>query len=178
MASSPPDPGQTSARPSDASPLRARRRWIVALSLVLAPFVLIGGVLAALALMLGTESGSRRLIETLIARQNGAVAIEGLRGSIWEGIQVDRLLWSDERFNLDAQRVSLKVHWSSLLQARLVVPSFSVDTMKLRLPVSDKPWQMPQSLVLPLGWEVQSLKLRQLALQRGDEPAQIGRAHV
>jgi autotransporter translocation and assembly factor TamB len=162
----------TDSQPPDARrPAPRRRRWIaLVLALVAAPFIVFALVATVITLVLATPTGSRLAIEWLVARTQGALAIEQVQGSAWTGLSAGRVRWVDSSLTVEAQDLVLRLDWSSVLRRQPVVDQLTVRRLGITKPASDAPARLPSSLRLPLDWQVRTLQLESVVWQQGNAP--------
>ncbi|MFM8555512.1 MAG: hypothetical protein ACKODG_04905 [Betaproteobacteria bacterium] len=159
----------TDSQPADTRrPAPRRRRWI-ALALALGALPLIAFALVALTitLVLATPTGSRLAIEWLVARTQGALAVDQVQGSAWTGLSAGRVRWVDPSLIVEAQDLALRLDWSSVLRRQPVIDQLTVRRLSIAKPASDAPVQLPASLRLPIPWQVRALHLDAVLWQQG-----------
>ena len=91
---------------------------------------------STLAFLVGTQSGSRWLLNTVMSQINGRMV--QIEGTIWTGITSKELEVTTPAVKVIAKDNALRVHWLSLLRARLQVVRLMTGDLSLEL--------FPQSL--------------------------------
>ncbi|WP_306575453.1 translocation/assembly module TamB domain-containing protein [Oligella urethralis] len=108
----------------------------------------------ALALLVGTQSGSRWLLNTVMAQINGRML--QIEGTIWSGIESKELEVVTPSLKVVAKDNALAVNWLSLLRARLEVEHLVSGDLSLELfPTGPKAEEEPaDELSLPISIQV------------------------
>lgn len=133
-------------------------------------------VVTALVLILGfawwcvaSPAGTRWLLRTAVAQFDGQ--IQGVRGSIRQGLYVEGLNLSLPDMDVRVLGLHLKALWPELLDRRLHINDLSAVRVDVTVrpsvdqsPASTEPFQMP---ALPLGLRVDRLSLGGLGLHMG-----------
>ena len=96
----------------------------------LVAFVLIL-LFTALAFLVGTQSGSRWLLNTVMSQINGRMV--QIEGTIWSGIRSKELEINTPAVKIVAQDNALAVNWLSLFRARLHVVHIMTGDLRLTL---------------------------------------------
>ena len=155
------DPGL----PSGSQPPRGWR--IAALSVGLLagiPLLLALVLIAGSALLLGTEAGSRWVLQRLASHKALALSIEGPTGSFWGGLSARRIEWKATYGAIELDDVRVRVHWSSALRGKVVVSELEVGVAQYRPAATGEPARPPESLALPLSWRIDSLGIARLRI--------------
>ncbi|HLR13542.1 MAG TPA: translocation/assembly module TamB domain-containing protein [Burkholderiaceae bacterium] len=123
-----------------------------------------------------TSSGARFALNTALPFVDGQA--EGVTGSIWEGLEVERLKLPLEAATIDASDIRLRVNWEALLTATVQVKELSVDSLRVDIHDTDKPedddaepFRMPS---LPVEVQVDRVALGSLDLTHEGEPVPVG----
>ena len=108
----------------------------------------------ALALLVGTQSGSRWLLNTVMAQINGRML--QIEGTIWSGIESKELEVVTPSLKVVAKDNAFAVNWLSLLRARLEVEHLVSGDLSLELfPTGPKAEEEPaDELSLPISIQV------------------------
>lgn len=126
---------------------------------LLALLVLLGVALAAL---LGTQAGSRWLLEQVPGLQ--VEAFDGRLGSAW---QADGLIWQQDDMRVELRRLDFDWSPSCLLRLTLCLDRLHLERLALDLPASEEasgePLSLP-SLNLPLRLRLGDIRLGELSL--------------
>lgn len=112
---------------------------------------------------LASQPGTQWLLRTAVSFVEGEV--RGVRGSIWEGVQLDSLSLNVPGTHVEVRDAKLAVLWPALLQRKVHVRELSVGDLVVALetqpdaepePPSDTPFEMPS---LPVSIQVDKLAL-------------------
>ncbi|PJX21109.1 hypothetical protein CAP48_17540 [Advenella sp. S44] len=146
--------------------LRGFFRWK---SIVL---TLLIGLCAFVFWFMGTNPGSRWLLNTVISQVGGELS--NVRGTLWSGIELDRLLIDTPEIKITGKEAVLKVDWLKLFKRTLRVEQMSVADLDVKLlplenpepePEESKPFEMPG---IPIGIQVDRLDVGSFALLMPD----------
>lgn len=99
----------------------------------------------------------------------GEIRAEGVRGSLWSGLEIDALTVRVPDLDADVERLRLDVRWRALGGMRLHVAELSARRVRLNLRPSDEPAPPPESLRLPLALDVDRLALGALDIETDGE---------
>src|SRR5699024_7186636 len=102
-----------------------RFSWLKLLAFIL---ILLFSVLAFL---VGTQSGSRWLLNTVMSQINGRMV--QIEGTIWSGIRSKELEVTTPALKIVANDNALAVNWLSLLRARLQVEHLTTADLNIEL---------------------------------------------
>lgn len=113
----------------------------------------------ALALLVGTQSGSRWLLNTVMGQINGRMV--QIEGTIWSGIKSKELEVQTPALKIVAKDNALAVNWLSLLRARLQVEHLVTGDLSLELfhtePKADE--EPAGELSLPISIQVDKVSV-------------------
>lgn len=137
---------------------------------------------------LKTESGTRFLLdktpEVLAIYLDQVLEVEHTQGTLWDGVVLKRLSWTDGKTKVSGRQIELKVVLDGLLKNQLDVQRLHVEQLDVSLAPSspdDPPFKLPESIPLPVSIDLLSLQINQLrvdALQfdkvRGRASARAG----
>ncbi len=121
---------------------------------------------------MGTNPGSRWLLNTVMSQVGGELT--NVRGTLWSGIQLDRLLIDTPEIKITGKEAVLKVDWLKLFKRTLRVEQMSVADLDVKLlpietpepePEDAKPFEMPG---IPVGIQVDQLNVGNFALLMPD----------
>ena len=126
---------------------KPRRRWwrVVVLLGCLVIAVIAGGVW-----FLGTQAALDALLERVVARSNGRLAVSGATGSLLSTVHIDRLQWRGDDLTLDATGVSLTWSPTDLFSRRFNAQGFAAQRLAVTLKSSTETGTLPADLALPL----------------------------
>lgn len=135
-----------------------RFSWLKLLASILISLVLI------LAFLVGTQSGSRWLLNTVMSQINGRMV--QVEGTIWSGIRSQELEVTTPALKIVAKDAALAVNWLSLLRARLQVEHLTTTDLNLELfPTEPKVEESASSeLVLPISIQVDKVSVGQFTM--------------
>ncbi|HAF55164.1 MAG TPA: DUF490 domain-containing protein, partial [Thauera sp.] len=163
LQESQPAPGVPRPRP------RRWRRWL-GWSVALPAVVLVGGS----AWLLGTQSGLDVGLALAQRATGGALQVEGARGQVLGGLEVERIAYRTPDIHLELASVSLDWAPAALLRRQLHIKHLTVERIALAQAVAEddadaSPLVPPASLELPLAVAVDRLAVGAFALR--DLPA-------
>lgn len=104
-----------------------------------------------------------------VAASNGALQVGAARGTLLDGVRVERLAWRDAEREIELRGVSLAWRPAALLGSRLHFTRIEVASVSIRLPGEAAAPALPPSLALPLEVAVDALGVGELQLV---QPAQ------
>ena len=133
----------------------------------MSPLAVLLSLLVGLAWLLATENGFRvacRALEELAELAGGQLTLAEPSGSLHGSLSLPSLHWRDA--TLDVQLQDLQFDWrpAELLRTRLSVSRLAVARLRVASLPSDEPSVMPDSLRLPLGVDIDELRLGRLEL--------------
>lgn len=143
-------------------------RWIGWTAALAAAIAL--ALAAALAWLLGTETGLRWALARAQDAAGGALAIEGVRGTLAGTARFERLAYVGENFSLEAREVSAELDLIAALGGRVVVEPLRAASLKITLAGAragasgGAPSPAP---VLPVGVRLGDVAIERLEVQRG-----------
>ena len=130
------------------------------------------GLCAFVFWFMGTNPGSRWLLNTVISQVGGELT--NVRGTLWSGIELDRLVIDTPEINITGKQAVLKVDWLKLFRRTLRVEQMSVADLDVKLlplenpepaPEESTPFEMPG---IPVGIQVDRLDVGDFALLMPD----------
>lgn len=154
-------------------------RWLSRFTMVAGPvLVLLVFVLAAFLMwVLVTSPGTRWALTTTVEALEGEIG--EVRGSIWNGLEVDDLSLEFPGVALRLERVALRADWERLLERQLHVRTLQAETAWVDLSPdsaappeepSGEPFSMP---ALPVTVRIDDVSLGELILTQAGEPVPI-----
>lgn len=131
-------------------------------------------ILAAGALVFGTEPGSRWLLRFAAERAPGSLAIDQVQGTFLAGLRLQGIRYQDEGTTATVEQLSLQWRPAALVQRSVEVTRLRLSGLRLSLPpAEDRPAEpagpLPLPVRLPLGIELQDAELTDLQVRRGDQ---------
>ncbi|CAM5202863.1 translocation/assembly module TamB domain-containing protein [Oligella ureolytica] len=122
-------------------------------------------LLAVLAFLVGTQSGSRWLLNTVMSQIGNGRMVQ-VEGTIWSGIRSKELEVTTPALKIVAQDTALAVNWLSLLRARLQVEHLMVGDLSLEaFPTEPKVEEESTSeLSLPISIQVDKVSVGQFTM--------------
>ena len=139
--------------------LRSLATLLVALTL----FLVLG------LLVLGTPRGSAWLIDTIANLAGDRLTVTGIRGTLLEGLEADRLQLTAGRTTIVVEPAELAMSWPDLLRNRLRLTTARANLV--RIDIAPRPPDEPESLVapllLPVTLAVDGLEIQRLLIRNG-----------
>lgn len=149
-------------------------RWIVRTALLL----LVASTLAFLlvAFVLNTESGTRWVIARADHALPGTLTINQFEGTIWRGLQIEKLTYSDASQQIEIDEVAFDLFWPAILAGRLSVDDLQAQSVRREnlLPRPDEAQALQiemQPLPLPIG--VRNASITSVDISDGEESQQL-----
>lgn len=121
---------------------------------------------------MGTNPGSRWILNTVMSQVGGKLT--NIKGTLWSGIEVDRLLIDTPEIKISGQEAVLRIDWLKLFKRTLRVEQMSVADLDIKLlpletpapePESSEPFEMPG---IPVGIQVDRIDVGNFAMQMPD----------
>lgn len=158
-AAQPPSPGPSSLH------------WLARLARATASGVLALGLamLGALAYALGSTDAARWLADRVSVASQGRLSIESLSGSLWSGLQAERIVWRDASMDLQIEGARLRPDWRGLLLGEVVISELSARHTRAVLgPTASRTAdpvrpQWPE-LALPMTYRLEVLQMNRIEL--------------
>lgn len=160
----------TEAEKPLAAPLKPvvirRRRWpMILLGSLLAAGVLLG---AGVAWVAKTTPGSGWALRTGIELAGATSSIEGLQGTLADGLSFERLHVDHPSADVDIEGLRVAIDWRALLAGRVHVPTLYARRVRLDLAPSDTPSEPLATLRLPVTVDIDKVAIDALdILQAG-----------
>lgn len=120
-------------------------------------------------LVLGTPGGSAWLVGTVAEFAGDRLSLTGIRGTLLEGLALDRLQISAGRTTVIIEPAELSMNWPDLLRRRVRLTTLRAEVVRIDIaprPV-DEPASVVQPLLLPLAIAADSLEIRRLVIRNG-----------
>ncbi|HQD83584.1 MAG TPA: hypothetical protein PK929_11005, partial [Quisquiliibacterium sp.] len=125
----------------------------------------------ALAWWVGQAAFLRWALDRAVIASDGRLQAEGVGGTLFDGLAIRRLRWTEPRAPGARTALSVTLHelrvdaslWR-LLRRELAITRASVTRVDVDLPASDAPPTLPADLVLPLSVTVEALRIGVLAV--------------
>lgn len=133
--------------------------------------LLVLAAVAALAWLVGTESGLRWALARAQDAAGGTLAVEGVRGTLAGTVRIERLGLATEGFGLEVHEVSAAADLLAALGGRIVIEPLRAASLKITLaaPQAGASGSAPPSTpVLPFGVRLADVGIDRLELQRGE----------
>ena len=154
-------------------------RWLGRFTMVAGPlFVMLVFALAAFLMwVLVTGPGTRWALTTAVEALDGR--IQGVEGSVWNGLQVEDLSLEFPGVAMRLEHVELRADWRRLTERHLHVNTISVDTAWVDLhtsadapedPASEEPFSLTD---FPVTVRVDDIQLGELILTQDGKPLPI-----
>ncbi len=120
-------------------------------------------------LVLGTQRGSAWLIGTIADLAGDQLTVTGIRGTLLEGLEADRLQLTAGRTTLVIEPAELAMSWPDLLRNRLRLST--ARAALVRIDIAPRPADEPESrvepLVLPVILAADGLEIQRLLIRNG-----------
>ena len=150
------------------------------IGLLLIPLLLIGALLA----LLGTRAGNLWLLDRAGPYLPGELSVEDWRGNLLSGVDVGALNYrqgdAEQTLAVALSDLHLELAPGELLGGWLVIQALRAEQVTLTLPAGEPeepdapPFELPDSLTLPLGVRVETLSVGRFTLA-GEAPLHIDR---
>lgn len=145
-------------------------------------------LLAVLLVLLGIAVFSAWLTRTDAGRDFALARVQGLlpdsaelrwksvEGQLYQGLQFERLTYTDEDLRIEATTLGFKVSLSPLLYRKLYLKQINATHVRIDLPKDDTPFELPRwpdslpALNLPLTIQAQKIELSDIRLLRSHRP--------
>ena len=120
-------------------------------------------------LVLGTPGGSAWLVATAAGFAGNHLSLTGIRGTLLEGLAVERLQISAGRTNVVIEPAELSMNWPDLLRRRVRLTTLRADVVRIDIAPRppDEPESKVQPLILPLAVSADALEIRRLLIRNG-----------
>jgi translocation and assembly module TamB len=113
----------------------------------------------------GREEVTRWIAEQAVEAAEGKLALEGVRGSLYGPIAIDRAVYEDTERRVVLS--GLELDWSawSLFKLHVFVSRLHADSIELNTKIgTDKPPKLPETLELPFTYTIESASVNSLML--------------
>jgi len=119
--------------------------------------------------LLGTSAGSAWLVGALSDLAGDRLTLTGVRGTLLEGLAVDRLELAAGRTTIVIEPAELSMSWPDLLRWQLRLTTVRADTVRIDIAPrpADAPDSAVQPLVLPVVIATDSLEIGRLLIRNG-----------
>ncbi len=149
-----------------------RRRWLRWLGWGMA--LPVATLVGASAWLLGTQSGLEAGLALAQRASGGALQVEGARGRVLGGFEIDALAWRTPDLELELEQFALGWQPGALLERRVHIDQLSVARVVLAQAIAEDepdaaPLTAPASLLLPVAVELKRLAVGVFAMR--DLPA-------
>ena len=170
--------GQGAAPANTAVPPRRRSGWsrlwhacarVAAWTLVLLALVVVGGGWLA-----SRESTVRWIADQIAQSSGGRITLDGVQGSLLEGVSIDRVQFESEAVSVTVEHLSVGWFW---LPPRLIQVT-ALDAERVHIvshKSSQEPPKPPTTLALPINLRVQRLTVGELVIESGGSTTRIAK---
>ena len=138
---------------------------------LLALIALLIAIQLVIALLLGTESGSRWLIYRSLPLLPGDLQISEITGNILDGVSVKELVYQKDDLAVHIASAELAIETSRLWKSWLYARHINIDGLKIYLPMPDEKkgadFLLPDELALPLGIAIESAQVSNIQVIQG-----------
>ena len=113
-------------------------------------------VFLLVAFALNTESGTRWVIAQVDDALPGTLQLEGIDGTIWQGLRVESLVYADEKQRLQIQELAFDLHWPVVITRELAFDNLTARVVRREnlqpRPESPEPFTLEmQPLPIPVS---------------------------
>ncbi|MEO7387316.1 MAG: translocation/assembly module TamB domain-containing protein, partial [Gammaproteobacteria bacterium] len=120
-------------------------------------------------LVIGTPSGSAWLVGALADLAGDRLHMSGVRGTLLEGLSVDRFQVVAGRTSIVIEPAELRMNWPDVFRRRIHLTTARADTV--RIDIAPRPPDAPKSVVkpllLPVTIAMDALEIRRLVIRNG-----------
>lgn len=138
------------------------RRLLIAIGLAGA---ILASAVAGLGWWLGRTDSAAWVLQRLAAHLHAELRLDNLRGSLYEGLAVDRAVFetADQRITLHQADVTWPTLWATLRERHVVIERLEVRALQIEQKIrATAPAQPPDSLALPVALTVRSIAIDQI----------------
>ena len=128
--------------------------------LMLLALLAVSTALAGLAWLVGTESGLRWALARASAATDGKLILEDASGTLYAGVAIARVAYSDTGLRAEAARVRARARILPLLRGRIGIEPLAIESLRVQLE-NGKQEPGPAPAALPFG-----LRLGELSIER------------
>ncbi|MCL4745964.1 MAG: hypothetical protein KJZ83_11165, partial [Burkholderiaceae bacterium] len=110
----------------------------------------------------------RFALDRAVAASDGRLSVEGVEGTLFEGVRIRALAWDDPALDgVSATVHELRLRWRvlALLDRELDLSRLSASSVVVRTRASDEPAKLPESLELPVSLRLRDLKVSRLRIE-------------
>lgn len=132
-------------------------------ALFLGIFLLVAALSGSLAWLASTEGGLHRLVQLSASATGGRLQIEQASGRLLGPLSIATLRWQAPDLQVQAEQIHVAWSPAALLRGSLHIAELSVEKLHIiTVPNDDEPTPPPTDLRLPLGLEVQKMRIATL----------------
>lgn len=122
--------------------------------------------LLSLSWVLESEQGLRWAAARMEEAAGGKLRLEGVHGALARDIRLERLVYTDEKTEVDARNGVLRLELLAFLGGRAGIQSLRLESLVIRLAGGGEPSARP---VLPFGLRVDSAQIERADVQAGEQ---------
>lgn len=141
--------------------------------ILLALLVLLIAIQLVVAALLGTEPGSRWLINRLLPLVPGELQIRRINGTILDGVTIHDAAYRNSSLAVQLSGADIAMDISRMWQGTLQANHFYLDGLQINLlqtePKTTERFELPDTLALPFGIIIRSARVRDLLLIRNQQ---------
>ena len=115
--------------------------------------------------LLSRNAGLEWLIAEAVRRSGGALAIDGVEGSLLGPVKVRRITYETDSLRIVLEDTAMDASPREMARGRLTVRSLEARSLRLETRPSPEPVRPPQSLALPLPVSIARATIREADLQ-------------
>jgi translocation and assembly module TamB len=154
-----------------------RRALLAIAALLLIAILAAGGTVAWL---ISTETGTAWLLARGRPYFPPSLQLDGVGGTLLEGLRADRVAWVDESVQIEARDVSAEPGLLALLGHEVYLTALDVSSLRVTVERSEDGGapHRPLAVVLPVGIRLESATIRNAVVRVGDVEQRIDSIHA
>ena len=149
-------------------------RWLF--RAVLMVLLVVTLVVAAVAFVLNTETGTRWVLARADQALPGSLVVTDYDGTIWQGLRLDSVVYSDATQRLTIEGVSFDLFWPAIFAGRLTIDDLKAQSFlrESLAPPPDEPEPLQIEMQrLPLAMGLRHASIGRLTLSDGEQVQEL-----